>query len=196
MGCWDSTPSFYDLSGAQMGKDKELDFNPTSLSFFGSREYICVGGTNRKGMLYTRDGAQLCAIAEGTSWPWSAKKKPQLNYMAVGTNSGQIMMQQLIFSTVHGLYQGRYAYRDNMTDAIQYLITKQKVHIKCRDHVKKISVYKNVLEQPCHISIMEKSFADTGYYFYQLALEAQYDLTNSSAGSPKERAVQQAECNQ
>ena len=160
VGCWDSTLSFYHLSGAQMGKDKELDFNPTSLSYFGSGEYICVGGTNRKAMLYTKDGVQLGTIAEGTSWTWAAKQKPKQNYVAVGTNSGQIMMQQLIFSTVHGLYQDRYAYRDNMTDVIiQHLITEQKVRIKCRDHVKKIAVYKNRLavQLPNRIILYELS---------------------------------------
>lgn len=34
VGCWDSTLSFYQLSGAQIGVDKKLDFNPCCVSFF------------------------------------------------------------------------------------------------------------------------------------------------------------------
>ena len=65
-----------------------------------------------------------------------------------------------MFSTVHGLYQDRYAYRDNMTDVIvQHLITEQKVRIKCRDYIKKIAVYSNRLavQLPDKVVIYELS---------------------------------------
>ena len=69
-----------------------------------------------------------------------------MNYVAVGCEDGSIAMYQLIFSTIHGLYQDRYAFRDYMTDVIiQHLITEQKVRIKCRDYVKKIAVYRDRL---------------------------------------------------
>lgn len=61
----------------------------------------------------------------------------------MGCNDGSISMYQTIFSTVHGLYQDRYAHRDTMTDVIvQHLVTEQKIRIKTRDYVKKIAVYR------------------------------------------------------
>lgn len=40
----------------------------------------------------------------------------------------------------------RYAYRERMTEVVvQNLVTEEMVHIKCRDLVKKIAVYKNRL---------------------------------------------------
>ena len=62
-------------------------------------------------------------------------------------------MYQLLFSTVHGLYRERYAYRDFMTDVVvQHMLTEQKVRIKCRAYVKKIAIYKHRLA----VSVMKR----------------------------------------
>ena len=87
----------------------------------------------RNVQLYTRDGTFLTLIAARDSWVWSCQPRPKHNFVAVGCENGSISMYQLIFSTVHGLYHDRYAYRDQMTDVIiQHLITEQKVRIKCK----------------------------------------------------------------
>lgn len=66
--------------------------------------------------------------------------------MGVGGEDGSIAMYCLVFGTVHGIYQERYAYRENITDVIvQHLMTEQKVRIKTRDCVKKLSVYRDRL---------------------------------------------------
>ena len=72
--------------------------------------------------------------------------RPKQNYVAISCSDGTIALYQLIFSTVHGLYKDRYAYRKLMTDVIlQDLTTKNEVRIKCKDLVKKIAIYKDRL---------------------------------------------------
>ncbi|OAE20578.1 hypothetical protein AXG93_3873s1360 [Marchantia polymorpha subsp. ruderalis] len=47
VGCWDGTLSFYDISGKQIGKDKDVGFDPCCLSYHDGK-YVCVGGSDRK----------------------------------------------------------------------------------------------------------------------------------------------------
>eukprot|EP00898_Chlorokybus_atmophyticus_P005973 jgi/Chlat1/6377/Chrsp44S05756 len=146
VGCWDGNLAFYRLNGSQVGKDKPIDGDPCCVSYFSNGEYLCVGGTDRKVSLVTKEGTKLTTVCERDDWVWCCRPRPQHNFIAVGCNDGTIAVYQLIFSTVHGLYQDRYAYRDFMTDVvIQHLITEQQVRIKCKDYVKKISVYKDRL---------------------------------------------------
>ena len=146
VGCWDQTLSFYKLSGGQVGKDRQLGYDPCSLGYFSDGAYIVVGGTNKSVSLYTKEGIRLNSVTDREDWVWAAKARPGSNYVGFGCNDGTVGLSQLTFSTVHGLYQDRYAYRENMTDVIiQHLISEQKVRIKCRDYVKKIAIYRDRL---------------------------------------------------
>ncbi|KAM9681018.1 intraflagellar transport protein 122 homolog isoform 3-T4 [Dama dama] len=179
---WGQKLSFYQLSGKQIGKDHSLNFDPCCISYFTKGEYILLGGSDKQASLFTKDGVRLGAIGEQTSWVWTCKVKPDSNYVVVGCQDGTISFYQLIFSTVHGLYKDRYAYRDSMTDVIvQHLITEQKVRIKCKELVKKIAIYKNRLA----IQLPEKILV------YELYSEDPLDMRYRV----KEKIARKFECN-
>jgi intraflagellar transport protein 122 len=113
--------------------------------------------------LWSREGILLGDLGEREDWIWSLAVRPKQNNVVVGCNDGTVMMYQVVFSTVHGLYQDRYAYRDVMTDVIiQHLVTEQKVRIRCKDYVKKIAVYRDRLavQLPDKVLIYEVSHDD------------------------------------
>ncbi|XP_009584757.1 PREDICTED: intraflagellar transport protein 122 homolog isoform X2 [Fulmarus glacialis] len=179
---WGQKLSFYQLSGKQIGKDTMLNFDPCCVSYFTKGEYILLGGSDKQVSLFTKDGVRLGSIGEQSSWVWTCKVKPDSNYVVIGCQDGTISFYQLIFSTVHGLYKDRYAYRDSMTDVIvQHLITEQKVRIKGRELVKKIAIYKNrlAIQMPEKILIYELYSDDSSDMYYRV----------------KEKIVKKFECN-
>lgn len=98
-----------------------------------------------------------------------------LLYQALGCQDGTVAYYQLNFSTVHGLYKERYAYRENMTDIIiQHLLTEQKVRIKCRDLIKKIAIYKDRLA-------VSNFFIASLDNFYKLRLTNELSSSGSAA---------------
>ncbi|NXM32108.1 IF122 protein, partial [Oxyruncus cristatus] len=168
---WGQKLSFYHLSGKQIGKDRELSFDPCCVSYFTKGEYLLLGGSDRQVSLFTKEGVRLGALGEQNSWVWTCKVKPDSNYVVIGCQDGTISFYQLIFSTVHGLYKDRYAYRDSMTDVIvQHLITEQKVRIKGRELVKKIAIYKNrlAIQMPEKILIYELYSDDSADMHYRV----------------------------
>ncbi|NWV11315.1 IF122 protein, partial [Ptilonorhynchus violaceus] len=179
---WGQKLSFYHLSGKQIGKDRVLNFDPCCISYFTKGEYLLLGGSDRQVSLFTKDGVRLGTVGEQSSWVWTCKVKPDSNYVVIGCQDGTISFYQLIFSTVHGLYKDRYAYRDNMTDVIvQHLITEQKVRIKGRELVKKIAIYKNrlAIQMPEKILIYELYSDDSADMYYRV----------------KEKIIKKFECN-
>nr|XP_024100852.2 intraflagellar transport protein 122 homolog isoform X6 [Pongo abelii] len=179
---WGQKVSFYQLSGKQIGKDRALNFDPCCISYFTKGEYILLGGSDKQVSLFTKDGVQLGTVGEQNSWVWTCQAKPDSNYVVVGCQDGTISFYQLIFSTVHGLYKDRYAYRDSMTDVIvQHLITEQKVRIKCKELVKKIAIYRNrlAIQLPEKILIYELYSEDSSDMHYRV----------------KEKIIKKFECN-
>ncbi|XP_030209296.1 intraflagellar transport protein 122 homolog isoform X1 [Gadus morhua] len=168
---WGQKLSFYQLSGKQIGKDRPLTYDPCCVSYFSKGEYIVMCGSDKQASLYTKDGVRLGTVGEQNSWVWTCRVKPDSNYVVLGCQDGTIAFYQLIFSTVHGLYKDRYAYRDSMTDVIvQHLITEQKVRIKCRELVKKIAIYRNrlAIQLPEKILIYELYSDDTSDMHYRI----------------------------
>eukprot|EP00817_Percolomonadidae_sp_ATCC50343_P007795 CAMPEP_0117420108 /NCGR_PEP_ID=MMETSP0758-20121206/1516_1 /TAXON_ID=63605 /ORGANISM="Percolomonas cosmopolitus, Strain AE-1 (ATCC 50343)" /LENGTH=951 /DNA_ID=CAMNT_0005201535 /DNA_START=652 /DNA_END=3504 /DNA_ORIENTATION=- len=107
---------------------------------------MVIAGSNKKATLWKKEGIKLCDICETSNWIWSAKPRPNDNYVAVGTEDGDVKVYQLMFSTVHGLHEDQYAYRSLMTDVVvQDLVTENHLRIRCKDYVKRIAVYKGRL---------------------------------------------------
>ena len=61
--------------------------------------------------LATKEGVPLNQITTRSSWGWKVASRPKNSYVASGCEDGSIAVHQLAFSTVHGLYHERYAYR-------------------------------------------------------------------------------------
>ncbi|KAF4739891.1 hypothetical protein FOZ62_015706, partial [Perkinsus olseni] len=90
---------------------------------------------------------------------WSLAVRPtEQQGVVIGTENGDVAAHHITFSTVHGLYKDRYAYRDNMTDVVlHHLASDEKVRIRCKNHVKKIAVYRNrlVVQLPQKVLVYE-----------------------------------------
>jgi len=179
---WSQKLSFYQLNGKQISKDRMLGYDPCCIDYFSKGEYLIIGGANKQCHLHTREGVKLGVIGNESSWVWVCRVRPDSNFVALGCQDGTIAYYQLAFSTVHGLFKERYAYRDNMTDVIiQHLITDQKVRIKCRDLVKKIAIYRHRLavQLPDKVVIYELYADDAADMHYRI----------------KEKILKKLECN-
>ena len=65
----------------QIGKDRALGYDPCTVSWFTKGEYVVVGGADKQCNLHTKEGVKLGLIGEQKSWVWSAKVKPDSNYV-------------------------------------------------------------------------------------------------------------------
>ena len=89
---------------------------------------------------------KLGEIGEMNDWIFSCACMLDKNKILGSTNQGELVVYDVDFLSVHDMYNERYAYRDLMTDVIiQHLITETRVKIRCRDYIKRISIYKDRL---------------------------------------------------
>ncbi|KAJ3323550.1 hypothetical protein HDV06_001574 [Boothiomyces sp. JEL0866] len=168
---WSQKLSFFQLSGRQLGKDRYLGFDPTSVSYFSNGEYIILGGSNREVNLWTADGIQVGLICKKDGWIWSCKASPTAPYIVVGSADGTISLYQVVFNTVHGFYEDKYAFRQSLTDVvINNLSTNHCSRIKCRDYIKKIALYKECLavQIPDRVVVYELFHDEQGDMHYRI----------------------------
>ncbi|KAI3651690.1 hypothetical protein MP228_002993 [Amoeboaphelidium protococcarum] len=135
----------YDSQFKQVGDSKcKLDFKSSSIEIGWSNQYfLCKSAYNRL-QLWTKDGYKVQDVAEiaDAISSFTVFDKSAL----VGTDKGFVQLFQISFSTVHAIYQNRYAFRDCLTDVvIQDLTLHQRSRIKCRELVKKVALYQNYL---------------------------------------------------
>jgi intraflagellar transport protein 122 len=150
IGAWDEKLAIYTIAGGktftQVGVDKKLGFDPLSISYFSNGQYMVIGGTNKKLTLWNKEGVKLGEIGEMNDWTFSCSVMADSNQVLGSTNQGELVIYDVEFLTVHGMYNERYAYRDLMTDVIiQHLVTETRVKIRCRDYIKRIAIYKDRL---------------------------------------------------
>ncbi|KAL5037642.1 hypothetical protein RTP6_005043 [Batrachochytrium dendrobatidis] len=176
---WSQKLSFFQINGCQVGKDRQLGYDPCTVSYFPTGDYLVIGGSDKKVHLWTPNGVRIAPICDRQGWVWSCKVRPNHNHVAVGSQDGTISIYEVVLNIVHGLYHDRYAFRHNLTDVVvQHLSTDQKARIKCCDYVKKISVYKDRLavQLPDRIIIYELFHDDAGNMHYRIKEKLQKNL--------------------
>ena len=91
-GSWDSKMTIFSIQGGKqakpIGSDKELGFDPCSISFFPKGDYFVMSGSNKKITLWNREGVLLGDVGENTDWIWSTSVNPKNNNVCSGGNGG------------------------------------------------------------------------------------------------------------
>ncbi|KPI86769.1 putative WD40 repeat protein [Leptomonas seymouri] len=146
VGSWDQRLSFYNVSGAPVGKERELDFDPCSLSFYNNGEYILLSGSNHKVTLFTSNGNRLVDVADADDWIWTARQRPRQQQICCGTNDGTISSISIAITPVHAIYKDKYVYRKNMTSVVVHQLSlDRKMTIPCNEYVRKLATFRDRL---------------------------------------------------
>uniref|UniRef100_T1KLI8 IFT122 first beta-propeller domain-containing protein n=1 Tax=Tetranychus urticae TaxID=32264 RepID=T1KLI8_TETUR len=77
----------------------KLGYEPLSLQSFSSGDYLVISGTNREAVLHSKDGITIGSIHKDCAiLPFITKN------LAMTTQNGNLVVCELIFSTVHSLF--------------------------------------------------------------------------------------------
>lgn len=146
VGSWDQRLSFYNIYGKPAGKERNLGFDPCSISYFSEGKYMLVSGSDHKVSLHTRDGYRLVPVVTTDDWVWTAQQRPGEMQLTYGTNNGTLSNVDILVSNVNCLYHDQYIYRQNLTDVVVHQLTLDRVMtIPCEDYVKALATYRDRL---------------------------------------------------
>lgn len=146
VGSWDQRLSLYDIYGKPIGKDRHLNFDPCSISYFSDGRYMLVTGSDHKVSLFTSDGYRLVTLVTADDWVWTAQQRPGQMQITYGTNDGILSNIDILISNVHCLYNDQYIYRQNLTDVVVHQLTLDRVMIiPCEYYVKALATYRDRL---------------------------------------------------
>lgn len=88
----------------QIGKDRQLGYDPCYVRWFTRGEYVVIGGANKQCNLHTKEGVKLGTIGEQQSWVWAAAVRPDSNYVVgfylVSSSTYTAKLSSLISQTV------------------------------------------------------------------------------------------------
>lgn len=146
IGSWDQRLSFYNIDGKAAGKERELNFDPCSISYFSDGRYMVVSGSDHKVSLHTRDGCRLVTVTTESDWVWSAQQRPGQMQITCGTNDGELSNIDIHVTNVHCLYHDQYIYRENLTDVVVHQLSLDRIMtIPCEEYVKAVATYRDRL---------------------------------------------------
>jgi intraflagellar transport protein 122 len=145
-GTWEKNLYILELSNYTIIDCKKLYSDPISFSLFKD-DYFLLGSNNNEVNFYTKEGIHITSITENINdWVMAIKPSNKYNSFVVCTNDGRVLDYQINFQIVHGIYNEKYVFRQNLMDIIIHnLSTNTKSKIKCKKYIRKLAVYKDLV---------------------------------------------------
>ena len=93
-GSWDQKLSLYQISNGKnvkpVGTDKELGYDPCSICFYPTGEYMLMAGSDKTVTLWNKEGIKLGKIGEMKDWIWGTAVNPGTKTIFAGANNGAL----------------------------------------------------------------------------------------------------------